>query len=467
MENIAKAGLAYASGVDPATGKSMAGRNQLAQIASAAQIPLENIAARGAEARKMKRNVKGLALQSALQDEELRRKLEFDFQSKLELTEQEAILESQLRNRYGTGKTNQKAYLDQFGNLKYMDVNKVRGIPGRDGETFFITGGEHLNALSDAGLANETSADPFDIVSKTLLNPQFQEAYINNDFAKFSVNGDPKQGKANVERFNNILFDYGSDKLIKNPQDGTTKQVAGSPLSNMLIDVLKERQAQGHSIPDIRQLQEAKESRPTALSESDKKALTGAKIEDFGGIMPKAKQFINKAFVLVGKGDAATFAESSEEAAKVIDATNKQVSETIAGLGETGIRAQAMLKRWDEVSPSMFTFTEGPQQALSKIKSLDTIFNRFIADAKAQLERPGLDAAQVVQAQGLLQRMEDYRKFYNYLGGVIELQLKGLTDPTDLQDQATTLVQTPSVSGAITPLTSADEQLIIEMGASR
>jgi len=36
-----------------------------------------------------------------------------------------------------------------------------------------------------------------------------------------------------------------------------------------------------------------------------------------------------------------------------------------------------------------------------------------------------------------------------------------------LQDQATTLVQTPSVSGAITPLTSADEQLIIEMGASR
>jgi len=151
----------------------------------------------------------------------------------------------------------------------------------------------------------------------------------------------------------------------------------------------------------------------------------------------------------------------------VIDATKKQVSETIAGLGETGIRAQQMLTRWDEVAPTMFTFTEGPQQALSKIKALDTIFNRFIEDANAQLERPGLDDAQVVQAQGLLQRMEDYREFYNYLGGVIELQLKGLTDPTDLQDQATTLVRNPPGSSAITPLTSADEQLIIEMGASR
>ena len=79
--DVARAGLAYAAGVDPSTGKSMTNRPQGSQLASAFSTLPASIQERVAEQRKLDQGVRSAALQQAASMASLERKAEYDYLS--------------------------------------------------------------------------------------------------------------------------------------------------------------------------------------------------------------------------------------------------------------------------------------------------------------------------------------------------------------------------------------------------
>jgi len=79
--DVARAGLAYAAGVDPSTGESVTNKPQASQLASAFSTLPASIQERAAEQRKLDQGVRSAALQQAANMASLERKAEYDYLS--------------------------------------------------------------------------------------------------------------------------------------------------------------------------------------------------------------------------------------------------------------------------------------------------------------------------------------------------------------------------------------------------